>query len=245
LPPIATRRRSAIRTSSSYERAGVIAPGTIKRARIEERTSRLVPTRHPPIQAFEDVAAPEDLDAVIALEGWTNDRLVAQRLRRLPRERRVFGRANASVIMAAFLHASPSGARFNGPDLGAWYCSLRTVTAIAEIAHHLRREATNVGWPEMRGQYRCYGADLAGNYVDIRGQRLAEIYDPASWAASQVYGERLRATGEDGIVYDSLRHAGGANVVAYDPRQVLEVTIGPSFDLIVPVEGRIVARQLA
>jgi hypothetical protein len=51
--------------------------------------------------------------------------------------------------------------------------------------------------------------------------------------------------GEDGIVYDSLRHAGGVNVVAYDPRQVLDVTIGPSFDLIVPVEGRIVARRLA
>jgi RES domain-containing protein len=223
------------------------ARGTTDRTRVEERTSRLVPTRHPPIQAFEDVATPEDLDAVMALEGWTNDRLVVQRLRRLPRERRVFGRANASVIMAAFLHASPTGARFNGPDLGAWYCSLRTVTAIAEIAHHLRREATNVGWREMRGQYRCYGAGVAGNYVDIRGQRqrLAEIYDPASWAASQVYGERLRAEGEDGIVYDSLRHEGGANVVAYDPRQVLEVTIGPSFDLIVPVEGRIVARQLA
>ena len=223
------------------------APGMTARAPIEERTSRLVPTCHPPIQAFEDVAAPEDLDAVMALEGWTNDRLVVQRLQRLPPERRVFGRANASVIMAAFLHASPSGARFNGPDLGAWYCSLRTITAIAEIAHHLRREAINVGWREMRGQYRCYGAGLAGSYVDIRGQRqrLAEVYDPTSWAASQAYGERLRAAGEDGIVYDSLRHEGGVDVAAYDPRQVLDVQIGPSFDLIVPVEGRIVARRLA
>jgi hypothetical protein len=218
-----------------------------ERARIEDRTSRLVPTRHPPIQAFEDVAAPDDLDAVMALEGWTNDRLVVQRLQRLPPERRVFGRANASVIMAAFLHASPHGARFNGPDLGAWYCSLRTTTAIAEIGHHLRREAVNVGWHEMRGQYRCYGAGLDGSYVDVRGQqnRLPEVYDRGDWSASQAYGERLRAADEDGIVYDSLRHEGGVNVVAYDPRQVLDVTIGPSFDLIVPVEGRIVARRLA
>ena len=218
-----------------------------ERVRIEERISRLVPTRHPPIQAFEDVATPEDLDAVMALEGWTNGRLVVQRLRRLPSERRVFGRANASVIMAAFLHASPHGARFSGPDLGAWYCSLRTTTAIAEVAHHLRREAVNVGWREMRGQYRCYNAGLAGSYVDIRGQRerLAEVYDPTSWGASQAYGERLRAAGEDGIAYDSLRHEGGVNVAAYDPRQVLDVQIGPSFDLIVPIEGRIVARRLA
>jgi hypothetical protein len=62
---------------------------------------------------------------------------------------------------------------------------------------------------------------------------------------AQAYAERLRAGGEDGIVYDSLRHAGGVNVVPYDPRQVLDVTVGPSFDLTVPVEGRIIARRLA
>ena len=99
----------------------------------------------------------------------------------------------------------------------------------------------------MRGQYRCYNAGLAGSYVDIRRERerLAEVYDPTSWGASQAYGERLRAAGEDGIAYDSLRHEGGVNVVAYHPRQVLDATIGPSFDLIVPIEGRIVARRLA
>jgi hypothetical protein len=81
---------------------------------------------------------------------------------------------------------------------------------------------------------------------DARRSRSQEtLGGPHDWSASQAYGERLRAGGEDGIAYDSLRHVGGVNVVAYDPRRVLDVTIGPSFDLIVPIEGKIVARRLA
>lgn len=216
------------------------------RVPIEGRTHRLIPSRHPPIAAFDDVAVPEDLEAVMELEGWTNDRLVVHRLRRLPRDRWVYGRPNASVVMAAFLHASPNGARFNRPDLGAWYCSLRVETALAEVAHRLRREAINVGWREMRGQYRGYGAHLGGTYQDLRGQqdRLPELYDRADWAASQAYGERLRAADIDGIIYDSLRHVGGVNAVAYDPAKVIDVTVGSSFELTVPVRGKVVARLL-
>jgi hypothetical protein len=40
----------------------------------------------------------------------------------------------------------------------------------------------------------------------------------ADYSASQVFGEAIRRTG-DGIVYDSLRHFGGVNVVAYQPRK--------------------------
>ncbi len=97
---------------------------------------RLIPSRFPPIGAFDTVATPADLAAVMELEGWTNDRLVLHRLRRLPEAEWVFGRANASVIMAAYLHASPVGGRFNGPELGAWYASAALKTAVAEVGHH-------------------------------------------------------------------------------------------------------------
>ena len=210
-------------------------------------TWRLVPTRYPPVQTFELVASADDLAAVLELEGWTNDRLVRHRLARLPRERWVFGRASASVVMAAFLHAAPGGARFSGPDLGAWYAALREITAIAEVGHHLRREAHRAGMATLSVQYRCYVARLRGAYLDLRGRvaELPDLYDPSSWAAAQRFGEACRAAGEAGILYDSLRHAGGGCVVAYDPRHVQEVTIGSTFELNVPREGRIVARRLS
>ncbi len=208
---------------------------------------RLIPSRFPPISAFETVASAADLEAVMELEGWTNDRLVAERLARLPRDQWVFGRPHASVVMASFLHAAPAGGRFNGPELGAWYAAAALTTAIAEVAHHLRREALARARTEARRTFRCYACRLLGDdYRDLRGtqQRHPELHDATSYAASQPFGEAVRASGRSGIVYDSLRHRGGTNVVAFRPRQILDLTQADHYDLIVPVTGKVVARRL-
>ncbi len=43
---------------------------------------RLIPSRFPPIGASDTVATPGDPEAAMELEGWTNDRLVAERVAR-------------------------------------------------------------------------------------------------------------------------------------------------------------------
>jgi len=213
---------------------------------IARATFRLIPSRFPPIALFEAVTSADDLEAVIELEGWTNDRLVAERVARLPRDEWVYGTNNASIVMASFLHAAPSGLRFSGSELGAWYASMAVNTAIFEVSHHLRREAHRCGMPEMRVQYRTYSATLDGFYENIRGQQVArpELYDPLNYAAAQAFGETVRRSG-DGIVYDSVRHAGGINVVAYRPRKIREVTQREHYELTVPLTGKIIARRLA
>jgi hypothetical protein len=155
----------------------------------------------------------------MALAGWTNDRLVAERVARLPREDWVHGRPNASIVMAAFLHVPPGGNRFNGPDLGAWYAATAFPTAAAEVAHHLRREAVATAQPIMRRQYRMYQARLDGVFLDIRGERDSrpEVYDPRGYTASQVFGEAIRAAGGGGIVWDSLRHRAAFALFHSDP----------------------------
>ncbi|MHA6346433.1 hypothetical protein [Roseivivax sp. CAU 1761] len=50
------------------------------RCRAPAETIRLFPSRFPPINAFEDVASAEDLEAVMELEGWTNNCLAGPRL---------------------------------------------------------------------------------------------------------------------------------------------------------------------
>lgn len=216
-------------------------------AALPEPTWRMVPSRFPPIQAFDTVVSAADLLAVMELEGWTDDRLVAERLRRLPREQWVFGRANASLVMAAFLHASSDGGRFSGPDLGAWYCSLDRKTAIAEVAHHLRREAIRAGRREYTVTYASCEASLLGDYEDLRSRQddLPKLHDPRSWKASQAYGGRRRAEGADGIVYDSLRLRGGINVVAFKPTNVTDVAATEHFRITASLDTPPVARRLA
>lgn len=187
---------------------------------------RLIPSKFPPIGLFDTVATTADAAAVMELAGWTNDRLVEERLRRLPEREWVYGTLNASVVMAAFLHVPPGGARFNGPDLGAWYAAASLTTAAFEVGHHLRREAVATGATRLQRDFRTYTADLVGFYSDICGQQAQRpaLYDPAGYAASQSFGEGIRATDSAGILYDSVRHRGGTNIAAYRPRNVLRVT---------------------
>lgn len=212
-----------------------------------EPTFRLIPSRFPPIGLFDTVATAADLEPVMELAGWTNDRLVAERIARLPQAEWVYGRPNASIVMAAFLHVASGGMRFNGPDLGAWYASAALPAAIAEVGHHLRREAVATGAASLTRQYRTYTARLEGDYLDIRGQGPArpDVYASDSYAAGQALGESIRAAGGAGILFDSLRYAGGLNVVAHRPRNILDVTQGDHFELSIDAASpRIEARRL-
>jgi hypothetical protein len=182
------------------------------------------------------------------LVGWTNDRLVAERISRLPETEWVYGRSNASVVMAAFLHVAPTGMRFNGAELGAWYAADNLTTAAAEVGHHLRREAFARKHLEARRTYRTYTARIEGDYVDIRGEGAdrPELYDPASYAASQSFGEQVRASGNDGILYGSVRLRGGANVAVYRPTRIHDVVQTEHFEISVHVDrGNIDVRKLA
>lgn len=213
---------------------------TARYAPAPQPSLRLIPSRFPPVSLFETVASSADLPAVMELAGWTNDRLVPERLGRLPKEDWVHGRPNASVVMAAFLHVSPTGSRFNGPDLGAWYAAADLRTAAAEVGHHLRREAVASRRRELRRTYRSYSARLDGDYLDIRDRRTErpDLYAPDSYAVSQRFGEAVRAGGGDGILFSSVRLAGGENVAAYRPRNVLDVTQADHFEIVVQAEAR-------
>nr|WP_206114561.1 MULTISPECIES: RES family NAD+ phosphorylase [Rhizobium] len=208
----------------------------------------MIPSQFPPIGLFETVTRVADLEAVMELVGWTNDRLVADRIQRLPENEWVYGRPNASIVMAAFLHVAPGGMRFNGPDLGAWYAADELRTAAAEVGHHLRREAVARGVATMARTYRSYAAALIGDYLDIRGEeRLRpDVYDGTSYAASQVLGEEVRSSGGAGILYDSVRLRGGVAIVAHRPRNIRDVVQADHFEITVSAtDRRIDIRKLA
>jgi hypothetical protein len=174
------------------------------------------------------------------LSGWTNDRLVADRINRLPEDEWVYGRPNASIVMAAFLHFALGGMRFNGPELGAWYASGDIRTTAAEVGQHLRREVVARGEFTMTRKYRAYSATLLGEYFDIRGQHAVrpDVYSSERYDASQQLGEEVRASGGAGLLYDSVRHNTGINVVAHRPLNITEIVQTDHFEIAVWAASR-------
>jgi len=194
---------------------------------------RLIPSQFPPIGLFDTVATAADLSAVMELVGWTNDRLVADRIDRLPQGEWVYGVPNASIVMAAFLHVAPGGMRFNGPELGAWYAADDIRTAAAEVGHHLRRETVARNVAAMSRTYRAYAATLLGDYLDIRGQQVtrSDVYASERYDASQKLGEEVRASGGAGLIYNSRRRQTGVNVVAHRPRNIIDIVQTDHFEI--------------
>ena len=209
---------------------------------------RLIPSKFPPVGLFDTVATAADLAAVMELVGWTNDRLIADRIARLPENEWVYGVPNSSIVMGAFLHFATGGLRFNGPELGAWYAASDIATAAAEVGHHLRRELVDQGRSTKTRKYRTYTATLLGEYLDIRGLQATrpDLYSGTSYEASQIFGEEVRAAGGDGLVYDSLRLAGGINVVAHRPRNIADILQTDHFEIAVSAAARTIdVRKLA
>jgi hypothetical protein len=99
----------------------------------------------------------------------------------------------------------------------------------------------------MARTYRCYAAILIGDYLDIRGEQALrpDVYDGASYAASQVLGEQVRSSGGAGILYDSVRLRGGVNIAAHRPKNLRDVLQADHFEITVfAADRRIDVRKL-
>jgi hypothetical protein len=196
------------------------------------RTHRLIASRHPTVGVFDFMPDQEAVLAALALEQATNDRLndVTNKLARLAPEDIIVGKPTATLAMAAFLHTTPQGGRFNGPELGAWYSALSAKTAIEEtLYHHTRRlSLSDGGFPnsiQMRELISRPNADL----VDIRELDDPAIYHADNYTAGQKFADELRRKGRDGILYRSVRHEKGINVAIFKPCLVVPVTQGAHY----------------
>jgi len=209
--------------------------GTPRVTRVNWRdTARLIASRFPTVGVFDRVASAEDLEAVLELESWTNDRVSAEIgvLHAVDPEEWVTGRPMASVIMAAYCHPNPKGTRFAGPDRGAWYSARRVDTAVAESLYHRGRELQEVGVSDARLEMRLYRADFRAAFHDLRSSRSFErALDPESYDASRELARRLLELGSNGIVYPSVRHGGGECVACFRPPLVLNVRVAAHYEL--------------
>lgn len=216
--------------------------------RLTSRTHRLINSRFPTTGVFDDIAEDEDeLRVAFQLEEMTNGRLLGMaRLELMPPGSLAAG-PTASLANAAFLHASETGGRFNGPDLGAWYCATEIETAIEETLHHNdhRLRASAGGFPN-RIQLRELVVNLDLDLADLRGlqSERPELYDPDDYRGSQAFADSVRWPGQpdalDGLIYDSVRREGGVNACVFRPGALpLPIVQGGHYEYVWDAKGHV------
>lgn len=187
------------------------------------QTHRIIRSLYPPIDLFEDIADPADWELLAAAETKTNPRIMETigTLALVPVSRRVGG-DGASVVMAPFTHISTDRpGRFSDGSYGVYYAGDSRETAIVETAyHHGRFMAATAEPPGWTSDFR----ELIGRVTsDLHDITDASVYgaclvaDPARYEEAQDFAARLRLSGSDGLVYPSVRHAGGQCIAAFWP----------------------------
>ena len=124
----------------------------------------------------------------------------------------------------------PRGGRFNSNLRGAWYAGLERDTSIAEVAFHKLEQLREVDWPyEEISTCDDYLADFAAEFHDLRGDtmRFTRFLKPGPipecYQPSQQLAAGLLEQGANGIVYPSVRRAGGTCVACFRPALVYHV----------------------
>jgi hypothetical protein len=191
---------------------------------------------------FDRIADPADLDALFAIEAMTNPRLREQAgaLKLVPPQRRIGG-PGSTPVMAAFTHLNPEGSRFSDGSWGVFYAAHSVATAVEETVYHREVFLAATAEPACEIEMRCYRTSIDCKLHDLRGGWPA-AHDPGDYAASVALARTLRAGGSSGIVYDSVRHAGGECVAAFYPDVVAPCVQAQHF--IYRWDGRCIAQVL-
>lgn len=183
------------------------------------------------------LAGDDAADDLLALSGATSRRLLVQ-AGAVPSgiqvDELVFGVPEWPIVNAAFCYAHPQGARFSGPDRGAWYAGREVETSLAEVAFHKTVELAETDLWQLSVVYQDFLADIHGPFHDLRrpGDRRARpCLDPGSYVASQALAQRLLDDGSLGVVYPAVRRRGGEAVACFRPATVGNVRRGDRFRL--------------
>lgn len=171
----------------------------------------------------------QQLSAVFDLDDATNERLLAERSQGhgIGPNELLAAVPHAAIVNAAFAHPHPLGARFSGPDRGAWYAGCELDTAQAEVGFHKTVELAEIGMPDDSVTYDDYTADVSADFHDLRRARgFRACLAPGSYKASQALAADLLAHGALGIVYPSVRRKGGTCLACFRPALVGHVRRG-------------------
>lgn len=189
---------------------------------------RVIPSQFPPINIFERIVAPGQLEAAWYLESLTNDRLrdVAGDIALVHPEDRIIGRGS-SVVMAAFTHiGKPS--RFTDGSYGVYYAARSLETAVRETAFHRANFLAATHEPPGEIDMRAYIGRAHKPLLDLRAPRFKPLHDPNNYSASQHYAAERRKNNDWGLLYNSVRHEGGLCIAALRPPAVGIPMQGPA-----------------
>ncbi len=215
----------------------VVPKGLPVRADARCQAYRLVNSKFPPINLFDDVADAEEFEILYQLQALTNPRLHNEtgRLELIPRSEIPFGIPGCSYATAPFTHVNPAGSRFSDGSYGVLYLADSMETALAEVRHHQEQYWSNVeGLNFERFVFRGLSCQFnEAGLLDATSVPMSEpIYDADDYTHSRQFGRLVRQGGFPGLRYHSVRNPVQHCWALLTPRRVLSIIQTAHYEMI-------------
>lgn len=198
---------------------------------------RLVNSKYPPIQLFDDVANAEEFEILYQVQALTNPRLQNEigMLDLIPRGEIPFGITGCAYATAPFTHVNPNGSRFSDGTFGVLYLADTMETALAEVRHH--QEAY---WSKVQGlSYERFVFRGLACRFDETGALDATtlppthtIYAPDDYSVSRLLGRDVKKAKAPGLRYHSVRSPGNTCWALMTPRPVTSIIQASHYEMV-------------
>lgn len=186
----------------------------------EKKQFRIIPSVYPPINFFEDLVDTSEMETLWEIESITNDRIRQEvgDIYMVAAEDRISG-PGSSVVMASFTHIhAPS--RFTDGSFGIYYAGLSPETAIRETVFHREKFLSSTKEDAMELTMRLYEGKVIKPLHDIRNSLYNHLHHLEDYQQSQLFGREMRNNQSWGLIYNSVRHAGGLCIAAFKPKTI-------------------------
>lgn len=191
----------------------------------KEKFYRIIPTRKPRINLYEDIVSENELEILHSIEMKTNARIREEyNETKLIKDENKYTGKNPHLVNSAFLyHSIAKPTRFSNGSYGVFYCAKELECAIEETKHHRLNFLQSTNEKTATSQMSVLMGNLEGIFCDIRNKPLVKIYYPDDYTYSQEFGLKIKEDQKDGIAYDSIRYKSGTCYAIFKPNVIKKI----------------------
>lgn len=208
------------------------------------RWHRLINSKYPTIDIFDDIALPEAFDAIYAMQAKVNPRLRllntgegAISTSEIP-----LGAQQVHSAIAPFVHIPVTPSRFSAGGFGVLYGASTVHAGLDEVRHHILKHLSQVnGFAFENIQLREYVFNYTAPLEDVTG--VDEYHLPNDYSAPQAFGANMWSmtrkkvneglTKKDivGAKYRSVRNANAECIALFSPKFIEGMKQSRHFDM--------------
>ena len=186
---------------------------------------------------FDDIANPEEFEALYQILVLTNPRLQNEvaRIELIPHSEIPFSIPGCSYATAPFTHANPDGSRFSDGSFGMLYLADTMEAALAEVHHHQDKYWSNI---HNLNYERFVFRGLSCSFVDHSMKyatslpMIHSIYDPDDYTYARSAGKIVKDAGLMGLRYNSVRLQGSYCWALMSPKPVSSIIQTAHYEMI-------------